>query len=129
FFLGISRRIVRSARGTCLSFWRGGSPPPETERGREGARAARARAGAVAYYRAGRYREAVEVLRPNVEKQEDWALAYDLYLLAMSHHRLGWTARARVYDDWAVRRVSMQRDLRPENLEGLTAFRAEAGSC
>ena len=49
----------------------------------------------VAYYRAGRYREAVETLRPNLDKQEEWALAFDLYFLAMSHHRLGETARAR----------------------------------
>src|SRR5262249_54228813 len=80
----------------------------------------------LAYYRAGRYREAVDVLRPNVEKQDDWALAYDLYFLAMSHHRLGETARARDYYDWAVRWVGVQRDLKPDNLEELTAFRAEA---
>ena len=57
----------------------------------------------VAYYRAGRYREAVEVLRPNLETQEDSTLAYDLYFLAMSHHRMGETARARDYYDCAVR--------------------------
>jgi serine/threonine protein kinase/WD40 repeat protein len=80
----------------------------------------------VAYYRAGRHREAVEVLRPNVEKQADRAMAYDLYFLAMSHHRLGETVRARDYYDWAVRWVSTQQDLRPENLDELAAFRAEA---
>ena len=80
----------------------------------------------MAYYRAGRYREAVEVLRPNVAKQADWAVAYDLYFLAMSHHRLGETARARDYYDWAVRWVQVQRDLKPHNLEELIAFRAEA---
>jgi tetratricopeptide (TPR) repeat protein len=80
----------------------------------------------LAYYRAGRYREAVEVLRPNVELQEDRALAYDLYFLAMSHHRLGEAARARDYYDWAVRWVSMQRDLKPEHREELITFRAEA---
>src|SRR5262249_55428242 len=47
----------------------------------------------LAYYRAGRYREAVEVLRPNVGREEDWAVAYDLYFLAMCHHRLGETMR------------------------------------
>ena len=80
----------------------------------------------VAYYRAGRYREAVETLRPNVEKEADWALAYDLYFLAMSHHRLGETARARDYYDLAVRWVAMQRDLKPHYHEELTALRAEA---
>jgi Flp pilus assembly protein TadD len=80
----------------------------------------------VAYYRAGRYREAVEVLRPNVGKQADADLAYDLYFLAMSNQRLRETARARDYYDLAVRWVSMQRDLKPEKLEELTAFRTEA---
>jgi serine/threonine protein kinase/WD40 repeat protein len=80
----------------------------------------------LAYYRAGRYREAVEVLLPNLEKQADWALAFDLYFLAMSHHRLGETARARDYYNWAVRWVSMQKDLKPDHREELTAFRAEA---
>jgi serine/threonine protein kinase/WD40 repeat protein len=80
----------------------------------------------VAYYRAGRYREAVEVLRPNVENQEDRALAYDLYFLAMSHHCLGEAARARDYYDWAVRWVSMQRDGEPEQRDELIALRAEA---
>jgi serine/threonine protein kinase/WD40 repeat protein len=79
----------------------------------------------VAYYRAGRYREAVEVLRPNVEKQDDWELAYDLYFLAMSHHRLGEKARARDYYDWAVRWVAAQSDLRSELREELAAIRAE----
>src|SRR5262249_16825706 len=41
-----------------------------------------------AYYRAGRYREAVETLRPNLDRQAGKYLAFDLYLLAMSHHRL-----------------------------------------
>jgi WD40 repeat protein/serine/threonine protein kinase len=80
----------------------------------------------VAYYRAGRYREAVQALRPNVAKQADWALAHDLYFLAMSHHRLGEKARARDYYDLAVRWVSMQRNLAPDHQEELTAFRAEA---
>jgi serine/threonine protein kinase/WD40 repeat protein len=80
----------------------------------------------VAYYRAGRYHEAVDVLRPNVGKESDWALAYDLYFLAMSYHRLGETVRARDYFDWAVRWVAMIPDLKPENREELTEIRAEA---
>jgi hypothetical protein len=79
----------------------------------------------VAYYRAGRYREAVETLRSNIEKQEDWALAFDLYFLAMSYHRLGETVRAGDYFDWAVRWVSVQRDLSPEHLDELAAIRGE----
>jgi serine/threonine protein kinase len=80
----------------------------------------------VAYYRAGRYRDAVEVLRADVEVQDDWALAFGLYVLAMSHRRLDEAARARDFYDWAVRWVAVQRDLTPDRLDELTAFRAEA---
>jgi serine/threonine protein kinase/WD40 repeat protein len=80
----------------------------------------------VAYYRAGRYREAVEILRTNLARQEDWALAFDLYFLAMSHHRLGDTARARDYYDLAARWTRAQRGLSAAHLEELTWFRAEA---
>jgi tetratricopeptide (TPR) repeat protein len=87
----------------------------------------------VAYYRAGRYREAVEALRPNLERQQDAGLAYDLYFLAMSYHRLGERARARDHYDWAVRWVDGnvrwaqgQRGIHPMSLEELAAFRAEA---
>jgi tetratricopeptide (TPR) repeat protein len=80
----------------------------------------------VAYYRAGRYREAIEILRPNLDKQEDWGLAFDLYFLAMSHHRLGETARARDYYDWAVRWPRTHPSLTAGHLEELDLFRAEA---
>jgi serine/threonine protein kinase/WD40 repeat protein len=80
----------------------------------------------LAYYRSGRYREAVEVLRANIDKEADGALAYDLYFLAMSHYRLGETAPARVYFDWAVRWAASQPKLTPERREELAAFAAEA---
>ena len=80
----------------------------------------------MAYYRAGRYREAVEILRPNLDSQEDWALAFDLYFLAMTHHRLGETARARDYYDWAVRWKRTQPGLSAGHLEELNVFQAEA---
>jgi tetratricopeptide (TPR) repeat protein len=87
----------------------------------------------LAYYRAGRYCEAVEVLRPNLEHQDETLLAFDLYILAMSHHRLGEAARARDYYTWAVRWVDAtvrwaqgQRSIDPAFLDELAAFRAEA---
>src|SRR5262245_4164803 len=80
----------------------------------------------VAYYRAGRYREAVTTLRPNLEGQGDAGLASDLYFLAMSHHRLGEAERARDYYDWAVRWARAQRGLSAGRLEELAMFRAEA---
>jgi tetratricopeptide (TPR) repeat protein len=80
----------------------------------------------LAYYRLGRYREAVDTLRPNLRGQEDGCLAFDLYILAMSHHRLGEAATARVYYDWADRRAQIPKELPPQQLQELSAFRAEA---
>jgi WD40 repeat protein len=80
----------------------------------------------VALYRAGRYREAAEALRANVQGKDDRYLASDLYFLAMSHHRLGETARARDLYDWAVRWTQVARDLPAADLAELAAFRAEA---
>jgi WD40 repeat protein len=80
----------------------------------------------VAYYRAGRFREAVELLRANVDKQQDRLLAFDLYFLAMSHHRLGEAARARDYFDWAVRWTRTQPNLDEAHVEELTVIRSEA---
>jgi lipopolysaccharide biosynthesis regulator YciM len=80
----------------------------------------------VAYYRAGRYREAVETLRPNITQQDDASLACDLYFLAMSHHQLGESAQARNYLAWAVRWTAAQRGTRQSVMEELKLFRAEA---
>ena len=79
-----------------------------------------------AYYRAGRYREAVETLRPNLERPEEENLAFDLYFLAMSCQRLGETVRARDFYAWANRWTGMQPGLQPGQLEQLSLFRAEA---
>jgi serine/threonine protein kinase/WD40 repeat protein len=80
----------------------------------------------VAYYRAGQYQKAIDVLRPNLDRQEDRGLAYDLFFLAMSHHRLGETARARDYYDWAVRWIGAQGGPSAEYEDDLKMFRAEA---
>jgi serine/threonine protein kinase/WD40 repeat protein len=79
----------------------------------------------LAYYRTGNYREAIDTLRPRLARQEDWCLAFDLYILAMSHQRLGEAARAQDYYDWAVRWTSTQPDLSAGHLEELSLFRAE----
>jgi serine/threonine protein kinase/WD40 repeat protein len=80
----------------------------------------------LAFYRTGQYRQAVEILRPNLRSQEAAALAYDLYILAMSCHRLGEIERARDYYTWAVRNSDAQKGPSPALLEELSAFRAEA---
>jgi WD40 repeat protein len=79
----------------------------------------------VAYYRHRRYREAIEMLRPNLETQADWALAFDLYFLALSHHQLGETQRARDYYDWAVRWSQAQRGMSAKHLDELRVIRTE----
>jgi serine/threonine protein kinase/WD40 repeat protein len=80
----------------------------------------------VVYYRAGRYREAADVLRANLAHSEDSCLAFDLYFLAMSHQQQGEAARARDYYDWAARWTRTQQGLFAEHLEELAGFRAEA---
>jgi serine/threonine protein kinase/WD40 repeat protein len=82
----------------------------------------------VAYYRAGRYREAVRALRRNLPSQADWCLAFDLYFLAMSHHRLGEVARARDCYALAVRWTEAHRELAAEHRAELAAFRAETAA-
>jgi WD40 repeat protein len=80
----------------------------------------------LAYYRAGRYREAVDILRSNLARQDEWALTYVLYFLAMSYHQLGETARARDYYELAVRWQRSGSRLAPEQVEELDMFRLEA---
>jgi len=68
----------------------------------------------------------LETLEANLKDQVDWALAYDLYFLAMCHQQLGDSARARQCFDLALRwSASHQESLAPYVAE-LTAFRAEA---
>jgi serine/threonine protein kinase/WD40 repeat protein len=80
----------------------------------------------LAYYRAGRFREAVKTLRLNLDRQDDSGLAWDHFFLAMSYQRLGETTRARDYYDWAVRWAKAQRNLSAADVEDLAVFRAEA---
>jgi WD40 repeat protein len=79
----------------------------------------------VAYYRAGRYGEAIEVLRVDLDGQEDRYLAWDLCFLAMSYHRLGDRDRAREYRSWALRWSRDQTGLSADHLHELSAIRAE----
>jgi eukaryotic-like serine/threonine-protein kinase len=80
----------------------------------------------VAYYRNSRYREAVDILRPNLARAEDGSLAFDLYFLAMSHHKLGETVQAQLYLDWADRWARTDHRLTQEHVDELEMFRSEA---
>jgi WD40 repeat protein/Tfp pilus assembly protein PilF len=76
----------------------------------------------VAYYRLEEYRQAVEALERTPGDD-----AYDLYFLAMCHHRLGDAAKAKEYFDRA--RASHERNaksLKAEYAAELKQFRAEA---
>jgi tetratricopeptide (TPR) repeat protein len=81
----------------------------------------------VALYRVGRYAEAVEHLSASLEHSADQLAAYDLYFLAMCHHRLGEPTQARDCFDRAVR-WQRQAKLSSEQVEELNAFRAEAAA-
>jgi WD40 repeat protein len=79
------------------------------------------------YYRLGRYRDAVNVLEKNIKTQQGVDLAYDLFFLAMSHHKIGEANHARAYFDMAIRWIeSSRKDAELAQLEELAAFRAEA---
>ena len=76
----------------------------------------------VAYYRAGRYRDAIDLLRSNVEAEEDRSLVYDLCFIAMSHQKLGEAPRAREYLSLAQRWMRHQKVLAPEDHHELAAI-------
>ncbi|MDR3638692.1 MAG: protein kinase [Isosphaeraceae bacterium] len=76
----------------------------------------------LAYYRAGRYKDATDVLRSNVESQEDRFLVYDFCFLAMSYHQLGEASRAREYRSLALRWSHFQKVLSPEDHHELAAL-------
>src|SRR5262249_52874967 len=79
----------------------------------------------VAYFRAGRYREAVAVLEDNPNNAG--FAAFDLYFLAMSYHKLGEPARARDCFERAARWHDEKAAGLPRNhCTELAAFRAEA---
>jgi len=80
----------------------------------------------LAYYRAGRYREAIEAFQANLKDQVDWALAYDLYFLAMSHHQLGESAQARQFYYLAGRWSDAHREALNPDLAELAAIQTEA---
>lgn len=82
----------------------------------------------VAYYRAGRFAEAVGQLQTSLEETRGQFDAHNLYFLAMSHQALGEPAKARAcYDEavaWRKRRKSLPSGWDVE----LTAFHAEAAA-
>jgi eukaryotic-like serine/threonine-protein kinase len=79
----------------------------------------------VAHYRLGRYREAVEALRADLDRQGDRDLAWDLCFLAMAYHRLGEADRAQEYRSWALRWSRDQKGFSADELHELSSVREE----
>jgi uncharacterized protein HemY len=82
----------------------------------------------VALYRAGRFVEAIETLKKSLEAGKGWFDGFDLFFLAMAHHRLGHGAQARACFGRAVHWLGEQKTLSARHTRDLAAFRAEAES-
>jgi serine/threonine protein kinase/WD40 repeat protein/tetratricopeptide (TPR) repeat protein len=80
----------------------------------------------VALYRAGQHAEAVSVLEQSLAAGKGEFDAFDLFFLAMAHHRLGHATLARACFDRAVRWLSERKNLPAQHVTELTSFRTEA---
>jgi hypothetical protein len=78
------------------------------------------------YYRAGRFRDALTVLLPNVKTQKDANLPFDLLLLAMAYHQLGDRDQARSHLELAHRWNQSVRTRSFSDDQDFAALRAEA---
>jgi tetratricopeptide (TPR) repeat protein len=80
----------------------------------------------VALYRAGDYLEAVSILERSLAVGKGEFDAFDLFFLAMAHHRLRHVGQARACFDRAVRWWDARKNLPARHVRELTGFRAEA---
>jgi WD40 repeat protein len=80
----------------------------------------------VAQYRAGLNAEAIASLEKSLAANRGEVAAFDLFPLAMAHHRLGHRAAAHECFDRAVRWLTEQKNLSVQYTHELAHFRAEA---
>jgi serine/threonine protein kinase/WD40 repeat protein/tetratricopeptide (TPR) repeat protein len=79
----------------------------------------------VALYRIGQYAEAVSVLEQSLAAGKGEFDGFDLFFLAMAHHRLSHTTEARACLARALRWLSERKNLSAQNVQELTSFRSE----
>jgi serine/threonine protein kinase/WD40 repeat protein len=84
----------------------------------------------LAYYRTKQYRKAIEVLEENLAKNSmSNHLAYDLCFLAMSHHQLGETGKAKDRYDQSLKSFEAKlAEISMLHRDELRAFHAEAAA-
>jgi eukaryotic-like serine/threonine-protein kinase len=80
----------------------------------------------VALYRTGQDAEAIPILKRSLEAGKGEFDGFDLFFLAMAHHRLDHRAEARDCLDRAVNWLARQKNLNAGYAEELARFRAEA---
>ena len=80
----------------------------------------------VAYYRLGQYDKAVQAFEEVGKLNAAGPTAWDYFFLAMCYQRLGEPDKARDFYVKATQWWSRQPQLRPDKVEELTSFRAEA---
>jgi serine/threonine protein kinase/WD40 repeat protein/tetratricopeptide (TPR) repeat protein len=80
----------------------------------------------VALYRAGKFAQAIATLEKSVATGHGGPDAFDLFFLAMAHHRLGHRVEARGAYDRAVLWLRDQKSLSDDQRQELAGFRAEA---
>jgi tetratricopeptide (TPR) repeat protein len=80
----------------------------------------------VALYRNRNYTEAISVLEKSLAASRGVSDAFDLFFLAMCHHQLDESAKARECYDRALKWVREKHDIPPRWRTELAAFQAEA---
>jgi tetratricopeptide (TPR) repeat protein len=80
----------------------------------------------VALYRAGKFADSIETLQKSLAAGKGQLEAFDLFFLAMAHHRLGHREAARGCYDRAVRWLGEQKGINQQYVKDLAGFRGEA---